>query len=83
MASPGHSQSQPSSVLARVRSAFDETSIGMALSLILVGVYYSFLVLGEALKMRVHLHPHLIVWIPNLLFQTLGAALLWRANRKG
>ncbi|MGZ5545994.1 MAG: LptF/LptG family permease, partial [Limisphaerales bacterium] len=60
-----------------------ETSIGMAISLILVFVYYSFLILSEALQMREKLHPQFIVWIPNLLFQTLGAILLWRANRKG
>jgi lipopolysaccharide export system permease protein len=60
-----------------------ETSIGMAISLVLVFIYYSFLILSEALQMRERLHPQFIVWIPNLIFQTLGAILLWRANRKG
>jgi lipopolysaccharide export system permease protein len=66
-----------------IRAHRRETSIGMAISLILAFLYYAFFVLGQALQARAHLHPHLIVWIPNLIFQALGAFLIWRANRKG
>lgn len=57
-----------------------ETSIGAAISLGLVLTYYAFFVTGEALSARESLHPHLILWIPNILFQALGAGLLARAS---
>ena len=58
-----------------------ETNIGFAIAIVLVMVYYSLVLLGLSLDTHPKLYPHLIVWLPNLIFQGIGAALLWRANR--
>jgi lipopolysaccharide export system permease protein len=59
-----------------------ETSVGVALTLVIVMVYWLLVTLGRALKGQAGLYPELIIWAPNFIFQAVGFWLFSRANRK-
>jgi len=59
-----------------------ETSIGAAISLALVGLNYAFIICVEALQAKAHLYPHLLVWVPNIVFAVLGPTLTYRLSRR-
>lgn len=58
-----------------------ETYANMALALVLAMAYYLMLIVVDWQKEAPHLRPDLLVWLPNLLFATIGFVLWRRANR--
>jgi lipopolysaccharide export system permease protein len=58
-----------------------ETSINVAIALLLCLGYYFIMVVLSFLRVQPHIHPDLLLWIPNILLQTLGIGMCRRLCR--
>lgn len=59
-----------------------ETSIGFAMSLLVGIVYFLLMTIAEMMRDKEHLYPHILVWLPNLIFLGLGFYLFRRMSAK-
>ncbi len=59
-----------------------ETSVGIAMSLVVASTYFIFIVITDNVKNNPHLHPELLIWLPNVIYLTLGAVLFTRLARR-
>lgn len=55
-----------------------ESSVGVAIALAIVLVYYLFVIIAQSLVEYPRLHPELIVWIPVIGAELIGFGLMWR-----
>lgn len=59
-----------------------ETSSGFVLSLATATVYLVFIILADTLNDKPAAMPHLIMWVPNVLFLGLGGWLFYKLSKK-
>ncbi len=66
-----------------VKSRRSEMSVGLLLCVLLALVFYAFILLTDSVKSVSGLHPQYIIWIPNLLYQFVGIALIRKLEFRG
>jgi lipopolysaccharide export system permease protein len=59
-----------------------ETSIGFAVSMVTAVAYFFFFILADGQKTNPSAYPHLLMWLPNILFLSIGLVLFVRLSRK-
>jgi lipopolysaccharide export system permease protein len=65
-----------------IRTSRRETSVGLFLSVILAGAYFISIMILQALSSRPQLHPQLLIWIPNVIYQVGGTIFLFFIARR-
>lgn len=59
-----------------------ETSVGFALSLVVAFTYFFFIIMADTFRSNAAAHPALLIWMPNIIFMSLGSVLFWRLSKK-
>ena len=65
-----------------IRTSRRETSVGLFLSVILAGAFFLSIILCESLSSYPKLYPQYLLWLPNILFQILGAVMTYRISQR-
>jgi lipopolysaccharide export LptBFGC system permease protein LptF len=59
-----------------------ETSIGFLFSLLVASGYFFFIIIANSVRDNPRWYPEYLMWVPNVLFITLGAILFWRLSKR-
>jgi|GEM_PF-33709 len=59
-----------------------ETTVGFVLSLITAVVYIVFIFFADTQNSKPSMHPHLLMWLPNVVFMMIGGTLFYRLSKR-
>jgi lipopolysaccharide export LptBFGC system permease protein LptF len=65
-----------------IRTSRRETSVGLFLSVILAGAFFLSIILCESLESFPKLYPQYLLWLPNIVFQIVGAIMTVRISKR-
>ncbi|MDD3153354.1 MAG: LptF/LptG family permease [Victivallaceae bacterium] len=65
-----------------IRTSRRETSVGLFLSVILAGIFFFSIILCNSLTTFPRIYPQYLLWLPNIVFQALGAVLTYRISKR-
>ena len=63
-----------------IRTSRRETSVGLFLSVILAGSFFILILLLNSMTGSPQLYPQHLLWLPNIIFQALGAVLTYKVS---
>ena len=65
-----------------IRTSRSETSVGLFISIVLAGIYFFFVIGCKSLTSAKELHPQIILWIPNIIYQLGGLFFILKITRR-
>ena len=65
-----------------IRTSRRETSVGLFLSVILAGAFFLLIIVCESLSSYPKIYPQYLLWLPNIVFQCLGAYMTYRISKR-
>lgn len=64
-----------------IKASRSETFANVAIALALAMSYYMMIVVISWLEKYPHMRPDLLIWLPNIIFQAAGCALIRRSSK--
>jgi lipopolysaccharide export LptBFGC system permease protein LptF len=65
-----------------IRTSRKETSVGLLVGVVLAGIYFISIMVFQAFGSHPELHPQVLLWLPNILYQGGGLFFIWRIARR-